>query len=292
MAVSRQNLAAYLVTAAGATLWSQPVVAQSDGVSLRGEVFGGIARDERPRIGPKKEFSGGALPSVVFNPNGAVVVQLDGMVADHLGDTIWAGGGHIGVRANDSTTIGVYAAYSHFDRAINVDSYRIGGEARFSGGPVSVSGVVGYEHSDRGRLVVGPSPSLIASARYTKRGSVFSMADVIFHPHDSWAVTAGHRYVGRRHTAAVGAEAGLGSSGVSLFAEGRVGNERYTAGWAGVRVKLGARSGPLRERENAGFTNRLKDELFWPNRVVVPPPAPPEPPVGGGGSVCCGPCLS
>ena len=290
MAISRQNLAAHVVTAAGASLLVQPALAQTDNIGFRGEAFAGVAREELPLNQRDTDFSGGAMPSIIFGTNSPVVAQIDGLIADHLGGTVLAGAGHVGVRAGEAFTIGIYTSYAHFDRAVNLESYRIGGEARYFSGPFSISGVAGYEHVDRGDWIIGPAPDFDPIARYRKRGSFFSMVDLSAYASDNWAVTAGHRYVGRRHAVSLGTEAGFGGSGLSLFAEGRIGDAGYTAAWAGLRVKLGGSSATLREREESGFTNRLKDELFGPNRLVVaPPPPPPNPPDEGGGS-CCGPC--
>lgn len=295
MRIHRSNLVASIVTATGATFLTVPALAEG-GPEVRGEAFGGVARDERPLTGDKGAFSGGVLPSITLGLGSAVTVQVDGMVADHLDDTILAAGAHLGIKPTDRTAIGIYGAYAHFDTGTKLETYRIGGEAAYRGDRVTLSAIVGYEHSARASLFVGPIPGFTVVDAYGRGGSVFSMADIGFYPDDNWSLTAGHRYVGRRHAAALGTEKAFAGSSVSLFAEGRLGDAGYAAAWAGVRIKLGRGGDSLRGSDQAGYMNRLKDELFVPantrrrSQVVVPPPAPPTPPDDGG--PCCGACYT
>lgn len=295
MTINRQFLAAHVVTVAGASLLAQPALAQGGGATFQGEIFGGIARDERPLTGRKDDFSGGVLPSITFSSSGTVVAQIDGMIADHLGETVLAGAGHLGFRASEAFTLGVYGAYADFDTFRHLNSYRIGGEARYSSGPITLSAIMGYEHSERAAVVVGPVAGFTVVDDYGRGGSFFSMVDASIYPKEGVSLTAGHRYMGRQHAAALGGEAALGSSGVSFFAEGRIGDAGYTAGWAGIRIKLGHGRTALRDKDQAGFTNRLKDELFVPanlrRRSFVPSTVVPPPPDDGEGS-CCGACYT
>ncbi|MEO9131444.1 MAG: hypothetical protein ABI240_09565 [Sphingomonas sp.] len=296
MRIIRTNLATGIVAATGAILFGQPALAQSDGgVAVSAEGFGGIARDQRPLNGNDGEFSGGVLPSVGFGLGGVATIQIDGMVASHLKDTVFAGAGHLGIKASGSFSIGAYGAYTHFDSAPKLDTYRIGGEAVYHAERVSVTVVAGYEHSEKATVVAGAIPGFTVVDRYGRSGSFFSMADVSFYPSDNWSLTAGHRYIGGRHAAALGTEKAFAGSGLSLFAEGRIGAEGYAAAWTGIRIKFGRHGPSLQASDRSGYVNRLKDELFVPantrSRTLVAPPAPPTPPPGGTGS-CCGACYT
>ena len=297
MHIIRTNLAAGIVAATGAMLFGQTALAQTEGgVALRVEGFGGIARDQRPISGNDGEFSGGVLPSIGFRLGGVATVQMDGMVASHLKDTVFAGAGHIGIKATENLSIGAYGSYTHFDAVPKLDTYRIGGEAVYHAGRVSVSVLAGYEHSDRATVVAGSIPGFTVLDRYGKSGSFFSMADVSFYPSDNWSLTAGHRFVGRRHAAALGTEKAFAGSGLSLFAEGRIGEQGYAAVWTGIRIKFGRRGPSLQASDQSGYINRLKDELFVPantrSRTLVAPPPPPPPPPTGGNGACCGACYT
>lgn len=297
MSMSSSNVVAGIIAATGAILFSQPAMADTDGAIFRGEGFAGIARDERPLNGREGEFSGGILPTLTFGLNGPVLVQFDGMVAEHLKDTVLAGAGHIGVKANQRVSIGVYGAFAHFDNVPKLKTYRLGGEVAYHGSRLSLSGIAGYEHSGRGSTDAGTIGSFTVIDTYGRGGSFFSMADVSFYPSENWSLTAGHRYVGRRHAAVVGTEKAFSGSGLSLFAEGRVGDSAYAAAWAGIRLKLGRnRSSSLQSSDQSGYINRLKDELFVPtnsrSRTLIAPPAPPAPPPDNGGGACCGSCYA
>lgn len=286
---TRSSLTAGMAMAVGTVLISQPAAAQDGGPGWRIEGFAGVARDERPLTGRDTDFSGGVLPSVSFDL-GSLALQVDGMAAHHLGDTVLAGAGHLGFKPSDNLSLGVYAAYARLKDLGGLDSYRVGAEAAYHGPNFSLSGVAGYEHTERRARVAGAVPGFTVIDTYGRGGQFFSMADVTFYPDENLSLSAGHRYIGGRHAAAFGAEKAFG--GVAVFAEGRVGQNGYKAAWAGLRVRFGSGGRSLRESEQSGFTNRLKDELFVNGNtrrrgqtpIIAPPPPPPPP--GGKGCAC------
>ncbi|MBB5686649.1 hypothetical protein [Sphingobium boeckii] len=293
------NIVAGLLAVTAAGLLPQAAWAAPGDVILRIEGMGGVARDKRPLSGSDTDFSGGVLPSVGFRIGNTLQVQADAMIADHLGDTIWATAGHIGVKPSAKVSVGVYGAYAHLKSFEKLDTYRIGAEAVYHADRVSLSGIAGYEHNERATAIVGVIPGFTVVDDYGRKGNFFSMADISFYPRDSWSLTAGHRYIGGRHAAALGTEKSLSASGsgFTLFAEGRIGNAGYAAAWAGIRLRFGSNGVSLRDQDrNSGYANRLKDELFGASntrrrgQVALPPPPPPPPPAGGcggcGGSYC------
>ena len=272
-------------------------IAAPGDVAIKIEGAAGIARDQRPLTGSKTDFSGAILPSIGFRIGETLQIQADGMVADHLGDTVLATAGHIGIKPTANISIGVYGAYARLKTFDNLDTYRIGAEAAYHLDRVSLSGVAGYEHSEQATAIVGLVPGFTVVDDYGRKGNFFSMADITFYPQESWSLTAGHRYISGRHAAVLGTEKALSNGGFTLFAEGRIGNGGYSAGWAGIRLRFGAGGVSLRaqDRDN-GYTNRLKDELFGASnarrrgQVALPPPPPPPPPSGGCGSCGGGYC--
>lgn len=294
----------------GVTMLAAPAFAQAgddaaSGPVLRAEGFAGAGRDQRPLSDSETEFSGGFLPSIAVPLGDMVTVQADGLIARHLGDTVTAVGGRIAARPSENISIGIYGSYVNFDGpdygagngAVDLETYRIGAEATLSFDRVVISAVAGQEHSERQSVVAGTIPGFTIIDSYGYGSSFFSMADIDFYPTDNIGLSVGHRYIGRRHAAALSAETSFGpSSAFSVFAEGRIGSEGYTAGWAGIRIRFGHQGAPLRITETRRiFENRLKDELFASGntrrrtRDVIEPPAPPEPPVDNcscGGSYC------
>ncbi|HEX7873918.1 MAG TPA: hypothetical protein VF475_13465 [Sphingobium sp.] len=295
MRINRTNLVAGLFAASGTTFLAPAAMAQNSGIGAKGELFGGIARDERPLADSRDAFSGGVLPSVTFGLGSSATVQVDGMAARHIGDTVIAAAGHVGVMPTPGISIGVYGAYAHFDGLGGLDNYRIGGEGSYHGARISLSAVVGYEHSQRRFIAAGTIPGFTVIDDYGRGGSFFSMADISLYPDENWSLTAGHRYIGRQHAAALGTEKHFAGSPVSLFAEGRIGDNGYTAAWAGLRIRFGGGGGTSLQAsdQGSGYANRLKDELFTitntrrrGQEAIVAPPAPPVP--GGNGCACGG----
>lgn len=286
---TRSNLTVGMALAAGTVLFPQPAMAQDGSPAFRVEGFAGAARDERPLAGRDTDFSGGVLPSVSFDLGG-LALQIDGMAADHVGDTMLAGAGHFGVKPSDNLSLGIYTAYAHLKDVGGLDSYRVGAEAAYHGPHFSLSGVAGYEHTERRAVVVGTVPGFTVTDTYGRGGQFFSMADITFYPDESLSLSGGQRYIGGRHAAALGAEKAFG--GISIFAEGRIGQRGYTAAWAGLRIRFGAGGASLQQSDQSGFANRLKDELFVNGNVrrrsqtpiIVPPPPPPP----GGPACACG----
>lgn len=272
-----------------ATAWAQ---------TGRIEGFGGIARDERP-IGPAEDkFSGGVLPSIAFDL-GQAALQLDGMAADHRGDTVLAAAVHLGVKASDALSIGGYAAYANHDTLGGLESYRVGAEAVYRAPGVVLAGIAGYEHTEQRVAAAGTVPGFFVIDSYGKGGQFFSIADITVYPDPDLSLTGGHRYIGGRHAAAAGVEKAfsIGGASASLFAEGRIGERDYKAAWVGLRIRFGKGGKTLEARDREeGYANRLKDELFTygnsrrRNLVEIPPP----PPIDDDDDGCsvCGPCYA
>lgn len=303
MTINRPTFMAGIIGLTGAAVGAPPALAQGQGggadtasAVVRVEAFGGVARDSSPLTGRDTDFSGGALPSLSFRAGDSVTVQLDGLIADHRDRTVAGVAGHFGFAPSDTLSLGLYGAYARFDGIAHLDNYRLGAEAVVRTANVRISGIAGYERTERASALVGAIPGFTVVDDYGHGGSFFDMVDVDVFPSDNLMISAGHRYVGRRHAAAVGFEAAL-TPGLSLFAEGRVGRDDYKAGWGGIRIRFGHGGASLKAVEtNRLFANRLKDEMFASGNtrrrtlnVVTPPPPPPPPPgpeCGCGASYC------
>lgn len=247
---------------------------------LNGKVegFGGWADG---RFGRKGEFSGGALASLTAPVGTSFGAQVDGLLASQYGELAYAGAGHFFTRNPDSFLFGVYGSAIGFDKRGGAWNYKLGAEGELYFGALTVSGVLGYEQSRGGGD---------RFERVRKGGSFFDYVDVSYYVTEDLKLSVGHRYTGRKHAAAFGAEYRLPVTGadVSLFAEGRAGEKDYKAAWAGLKVYFGGGSKPLiaRHRESDP-TNWLKDDLFSiSNRRRITNGAAP-----GGGGCPCAPCV-
>ena len=300
MTINHPTFMAGVIGLAGVAVGAPPALAQGDAatapVVVRGEAFGGIARDSSPLTGRDTDFSGGVLPSLSFRAGDGAKVQLDGILADHAGRTVAGVAGHVGFAPSDTLSLGLYGAYTRFDGIVDLDNYRLGAEAVVRTANVRISGVAGYERTERASVLIGAIPGFTVVDDYGRGGRFFDMVDVDVFPSDGLMISAGHRYIGGRHAAALGFEAAL-TPGISLFAEGRAGRDDYKAAWGGIRIRFGHGGASLRAVESERlFTNRLKDELFTSGNtrrrtlnVIAPPPPPPPPPgpeCGCGASYC------
>lgn len=282
--VSFNSKVAFTILAtASASLAPLAAAAQESG---RLEVFGGIGRDDRPLAGDDEGSSFGALPSVVFRPGG-LTVQIDGIAADHLDDTVLGGAAHVMFAPTQKLGLGLYGSYAHTQFGGGLEVYRVGAEATYATDRLAVTGVAGYEEAQDATITVGAIPGFTVVDTYGRDG-FFSMADVTYYASPLWSFSAGHRYIGGRNAAALSAErlVSFGGGNASLFAEGRAGDDDYVAAWLGVRMRFGAGEGALAARDRGQLQNRLKDDLFGvsntrvrrqvANPVVIPPPPPPQ----------------
>ena len=75
-----------------------------------------------------------------------------------------------------------------------------------------------------------------------------------------------HRYTGEKNALALGVEYQLNqqifSSGVALYAEGRIGEDDYKGAWAGVRMYLGDNKSLIRRHREDDPTDWSEDNLF------------------------------
>lgn len=244
------------------------------------EGFGGWADG---RFGNKDNFSGGALASLTAPIGDRFGVQVDGLLASQYSNLAYAGAGHFFTRDPDNYLFGAYASAIGFEKSGGLWTYKLGAEAELYFGAFTVSGVFGYEQTRGGPNGVG----------IRRKGAFFDYVDLSYYATEDLKLSVGHRYTGRNHAAAFGAEYRLPFTGadVSLFGEGRVGENNYKAAWAGLKVYFGGGSKALIQRHRESDpTNWLKDDLFSisARRVrgagVTPPPEPEPEPCG------CGPC--
>lgn len=284
--VSFNSKVAVTILAVASSALAPVAATAQDGGRL--EVFGGIARDDRPLAGDDDGSSIGILPSVVFRPGG-LTFQIDGIAADHLDDTVLGGAAHVMFAPSEQVGLGLYGSYAHTQFGGGLDVYRVGAEANYAAGRFTLTGIAGYEDAEDALVTVGSIPGFTVVDTYGHDG-FFSMADVTFYPSDQWSVSAGHRHIGGRDAAAFSVErlVGLAGGNGSLFAEARAGDDDYAAAWLGFRVRFGGSDGSLATRDRAqGLQNRLKDDLFGLSNsrvrnqianpvVVVPPPPPPQ----------------
>ncbi|MEP0519976.1 MAG: hypothetical protein ABJO09_01390 [Hyphomicrobiales bacterium] len=212
-------------------------------------------------INGKLSLEGGALDSDGFGAiSGSLSlpighrygVQLDAMAGILDDDFIGSVGGHLFWRDPSYALLGIYGSFSHAD---NVDGHvsRIGVEGEYYWNQFTLKSVVGAEFVD------------IDVASYDET-NLFAFTDLSYYAMDNLELSVGHRYTGEKNALALGIEYQLDqqvfSSGIALFAEGRIGEDDYKGAWAGVRMYLGDDKSLIRRHREDDPTDWSEDNLF------------------------------
>lgn len=213
-----------------------------------------------------------ALNGGVFDEEGAAVLsgalsvpvghafglQLDGMAGAVDGEFVGGGGAHLFWRDPSTALLGVYGSYTHFDA---VDGYvaRLGVEGEYYWNNWTVSALVGAEFVEN---------------ETEDETDFFVFSDLSYYATDNLELSIGHRYTSERHVGALGVEFQLDqtlfSSGVSLFAEGRIGEDDYQAAWGGIRFYLGEEKTLIRRHREDDPDFLGLEDLFTIDEECVP----------------------
>gem|GEM_PF-963933 len=110
--------------------------------------------------------------------------------------------------------------------------------------------------------------------RFDLANKFFDAVDFVYYPTDNWRVSVGHRRDYGRDALALGTEYKLatrGDLGLSLFAEGRVGQKSELSALAGLKVYFGADNKSLlrRQREDDAPSYLVDDFLMRPRSRYI-----------------------
>lgn len=215
----------------------------------------------------------GLLTGAVSVPLGARFgLQLDGLAGVRDGDFVGGGGGHLFWRDPSYGLLGVYGSFTKrddFDGSVA----RIGVEGEYYFNNWTVRTVLGAESIDTGNGFVEPDDGF------------FAFTDISYYVNENLELSVGHRFTADRNALALGAEYQLDqtlfNNGVSLFAEGRIGEDDYNAIWAGVRLYLGDEKTLMRR-------HREDDPVGWGDEDLFDAEAEPSGKEIDCGSECIG----
>lgn len=213
-------------------------------------------------VNGKIALSGGEFDDDEFGVlTGAVTVPLglryglqgDAILGVRDGDFVGGGAAHLFWRDPTVGLLGLYGSYTHredFDGSVS----RIGIEAEYYLGQWTAKTLLGAEFIDAGTGFVEPDDGL------------FAFTDISYYVNDDFEVSVGHRYTADRHALALGVEYQLAqnvfSNGISLFAEGRIGEDDYQAVWGGVRVYFGGDKSLIRRHREDDPDGYGDEDLF------------------------------
>lgn len=149
--------------------------------------------------------------------------QLDGSIGDMDGETTGGVGAHYFTRDPDSHLLGIVGGYAAIG---NNDIVRVGPEAEFYFDRTTIQAAFGFEDSD------------------DEDNELFAFANLAYYPHDDLKVYVGYRRTLTNDAAAAGFELltrqpSPFGQGMSLFAEGQVGDDNHSTVWAGLRFYFG-----------------------------------------------------
>ncbi len=179
--------------------------------------------------------------------------QADGLAGMRDEDFVGGGAGHLFWRDPSLGLLGIYGSYT-LREDIGGDVARIGVEGEYYWSNWTAKALVGAEFLDAGNAFVEPDDGF------------FAFSDISYYLDENLELSVGHRYTNERNALALGAEYQLSqtvfSSGVSLFAEGRIGEDDYNAVWGGVRFYLGDDKSLMRRHREDDPTQWNDEDLF------------------------------
>lgn len=168
--------------------------------------------------------------------------QADGTLGSLNEEVYGHAGGHLFWRDPAFALLGAYGSWTIWD---DVNAYRLGVEGEYYLDRVTLSGVVGAEWGD-------------------VDDGLFTIADVNFYATDDLKLGVGHRYTEEAgHALAIGVEyqtGWFGRSGVSVFADGRLGEDDYQSIFAGLRLYLGEDKSLIRRHREDDPPKREEEE--------------------------------
>ena len=174
---------------------------------------------------------------------------------------------------------GIYADYTYLNKFGGVRASHVGGEGDLYFGRWTIGGRAGVEFGNNTSEIVGDTIQT-----YDIKTRFFDKADLSYYALDNLKLSIGHRYMGGRNAAALGAEWGLPLPSTmmgSLFVEGTIGGRDASGIWGGLRVYFGERQKPLiaRHRQDdpdpVGPENLLTITNSMQSTSVPKPPSNP-----------------
>ncbi|MEP0519978.1 MAG: hypothetical protein ABJO09_01400 [Hyphomicrobiales bacterium] len=201
--------------------------------------------------------------------------QGDALAGVRDGEFVGGVGGHLFWRDPSYALLGVFGSYTHRD---DIDGHvaRLGVEGEYYLNQWTFRTLLGAEFLDAG------------SAFANVDDGFFAFSDVSYYLNDNLQLSVGHRFTRERNALALGVEYQLDqqvfSSGVSLFAEGRIGEDDYQAVWGGVRFYLGDDKSLIRRHREDDPEGVGDEDLFEVDAVSTASTSIGSISDGGGGS--------
>jgi hypothetical protein len=208
--------------------------------------------------------------SLTIPLDGAFGMQIDGIAGSWDDRAFGAVGGHLFWRNPAQALIGIYANHTRWDRFGGVHVSQVAAEAEYYLGRFTLQGLAGVEFGNR---VLGPATTVALGAGVAGNfGTIidiktrfFDKVNLAYYFTDNWKSFVGHRYLGGKHSLALGTEYGWALGGgrlASAFVEGRIGGRDNSGVWGGLKLYLGRVDKPLIARHRQDDPEWDPDTLF------------------------------
>lgn len=253
-----------------------------DGVNLKVEALGGS-------LASKAIY--GSTGSLVVPLGGQYGLQVDGAAGSFDSRFFAAGGAHLFWRDPSVGLLGIVANYTRWSKFGGLRAIQVGAEGEYYLNRWALSGAAGVETGNAASTVLGTTLQL-----FDIKTRFFDRIDLSYYVSDDFRLSIGHRYTGGKNALALGLEWAFESShGLTgtLFAEGRIGEERYEGIWGGLRVYFGVDRKPLIQQHRqsdppglgpdnlATFQNSGNESSISVQPSSGGAGGPPPPPPGG-----------
>jgi hypothetical protein len=213
-------------------------------------------------LSPTKPYT--ALREASSAPVGAQYgAQIDGNLGSFDGSAFGSVGGHWFWRNPNQALLGIYGAWTGWDRFGGVNVGHVGGEGEYYFGQFTLQGVAGVEFGNRASqtsVVVSPFFTFTTVDSFDIKTRFFDEINLKYYFNNDFSGYVGHRYLGGKNAFALGAELarplGRGTMG-SAFVEARVGETDASGVWGGLKLYFGPTDKPLIAR------NRRDDPFNW-----------------------------
>ena len=270
----------YIITVSAVALAAASPVIAAESLNLSGAPAVSAPNGKAAIRGGAQDGDGAFYGDIAYTmPLGhSFGLQVDG-VFGHFGKTddgVARGAAHLFWRDPGMGLLGLYGSATTVDSS---EFYQIGVEAQAYLGRLSLEGKVGAEEAD-----LDDGSFWIATAAYyftdNLRGWVGARHTNF---RDDNKIAPGDVGVrGPGHIGVIGLEYQTkwvdDRRAVSLFGEGRVGEDDYDAVWAGVRIYFGPNKTLIRRHREDDPVTDIPD-LIEITEPLPPPPPPPPPPM-------------
>ncbi|MEM1421851.1 MAG: hypothetical protein AAF661_10120 [Pseudomonadota bacterium] len=192
-----------------------------EGLPAVSTVNGKLAAGGGAISGDTSGFVEGSLSIPVGHSYG---VQIDGLGGVSDDDGFFGAGAHVFWRDPDTGLIGLFGSVTNADFGEDYTHFVGAVEGEYYAGRVSVEGFAGFEGGD------------------DVESGFIGIGDLAYYPEDDLRLSIGARYIQEDFMGAAGAEYQINeiAPGVSLFAEGRAGDDDNWQAVGGIRIHLGA----------------------------------------------------